>query len=101
MYIRLLKTHTNSLLTYISSHIESCSAVPLLTAAEEAGVITAASVVGIAIGAVAFVALTGVGAKKGYDYLKAGNAKMSNLHSNPLYQETKTGGQNPFYDGKV
>jgi len=58
----------------------------------------AAAIVGIAIGIAAFVAVSGVGAKKGYDYWVRNHGTIGDVRNNPLYTRNPAHGTNPLYD---
>jgi len=68
-----------------------------LTVSEVAG-ISAGILAAIIIAIIVICIICGlVGGKVGLDYYRKYQGKMNNLQSNPLYQEDKKGGINPFY----
>lgn len=71
------------------------------TTAQVATGLGAGALAGIIIGVVAFVAAGGVGAKKGFDAYKSNKISRSDIKDNPLYEQKRKSGRNPFYEGKV
>jgi len=51
----------------------------------------------IVIAIVVFIVLSVIGAKKGYDYWKGKQTKMTGVQTNPLYTENMKGGENPMF----
>jgi len=68
-----------------------------LDSAQKGAVIGAGAIAGIAIGAVVFLLIIGIGSKKGYDYYMNSRSPDDPVKSNPLYEENKNQGTNPFH----
>jgi len=66
-------------------------------AAVKKATIAAGAIAGIIIGAVVGLALLGLGAKAGYDFLQARSGAMGAVASNPLYSGPGGGGNNALY----
>jgi len=71
-----------------------------LSSAQKGAVIGAGAIVGIAIGALVFLLILGIGSKKGYDYYLNSRSPDDPIKSNPLYEESPNQGVNPFHQDK-
>jgi hypothetical protein len=65
---------------------------------EEAAGVGAGVIAGIAIGAAAFIVLSAIGGKKGYDAYMAHKNNMNGAQNNPMYTDNGRTGNNPFYE---
>jgi len=70
-----------------------------LSNAEIAGIaLGAGAVAGIVIGIAVCGAVTGFGAKRGYDFYQAKARAMTDVQNNPLYEDANRGMENPLYE---
>jgi len=74
----------------------ACAVLGDLTVAEAAG-LGAGVIAAIVIGVAAFVVISAVGSKKGYDIWMKHKENIDGAQSNPMYTDNGRTGNNPFY----